>query len=254
MKPLPRVPFAGRLCRIQVEDGLGQVLRRLHQMTGHEAVLTPLDGTKWQAFWLRSSIALTVGSAEASDIDGSFAYPFLVRAAGDRYIVVSREAALVEQLLERGGVGGHVDSPRVQVDKAARELVFPTKSTTTLTAGRRYTIGAVYGAVEGYARALRSVSLFGDDLAEAELFQYALNQIIVTRIGLRDPTVDKELLSISSTGAVDFHFRGVQHLNAIDQLTTFMRTSGYIEWRQGKTWAPDMDQLPPNPLGEKQIS
>ena len=95
MKPLPRVPFAGRLCRIQVEDGLGQVLRRLHQMTGHEAVLTPLDGTKWQAFWLRSSIALTVGSAEASDIDGSFAYPFLVRAAGDRYIVVSREADAV---------------------------------------------------------------------------------------------------------------------------------------------------------------
>lgn len=254
MKPLPRVPFAGRLCRIKVEDGIGQVFRRLQQLTGHESVMEPIEGTKWQAFWLRSQYSLTGGPAEPPDADGSYAYPFLVRAAGDRYIVVSRESALVEQFLERGGVAGHIDSPRVQVDKTARELVFPTVDPTAPPAGRRYTIGAIYGAVEGYARALRSVSFFGDDLAEAELFRYALNQIIVTRIGLRDPAVDKELLSISSTGAVDFHFRGVQHLNAIDQLTSFMRASGYIEWRKGKTWAPDTDQSPPKPLGNDQTS
>lgn len=254
MKPLPRAPFAGRLCRIRVDDGIDHVLRRLGQLTGHDPVLTPVEGTRWQSFWLRSDVAFTGGSSEAPDSDGSYAYPFLLRAAGDRYIIASREAALVEQLLERGGVGGHVDSPRVQVDKAARELIFPVPDGSGPTSGRKYTIGAVYGAVEGYARALRSVSFFGDDLAEAELFRYALNQIIVTRIGLRDPTVDKELLSVSSTGAVDFHFRGVPHLNAIDNLTTFMRASGYIEWRQGKAWAPDTDQSPPKLLGKKQSS
>ena len=223
----------------------------IFKQAGRELILVPVEGTKWQHFWLRSDVALTGGSADAPDTDGSFAYPFLLRAAEDRYILVSREMALVDQLLEQGGVGGHVDSPRIQVDKAARELIFPSTADTATATGRKYTIGAVYATVEGYARALRSVSFFGDDLAEAELFRYALKQIVVTRIGLRDPKIDKELLSVSSSGAVDFHFRGAAQLNAIDGLTSFMRGSGYIEWRQGKTWEQDMDRLLTQPVGKK---
>lgn len=242
MKPLPRVPFVGRLCRIKSEDGVQAVLQRLSLSSDSALVLETVEGTKWQAFWLRSKVALTGGSGESPDLDGLFSYPFLIRSSEDRYIIVSREAALVEKFLERGGIGGHVDAPRVQVDKIARELIFPSTEIGGVTPGRKYTIGAVYAAVEGYARALRAVSFFGDDLAEAELFRYALNQIIVTRIGIRDPVADKELLSISSTGAIDFHFRGPQHLNAIDGLTSFMRANGYIEWRRGKAWSADMIQ------------
>lgn len=253
MKPLPRAPFAGRFCRIKVDGGFQAVLDQFKQVD-RELVLLPVEGTKWQAFWLCSEVALIGGSADVPDTDGSYTYPFLLRAAEDRYILVSREMALVDQLLERGGVGGHVDSPRIQVDKVARELIFPTTGDNGPTSGRKYTIGAVYAAVEGYARALRSVSFFGDDLAEAELFRYALKQIVVTRIGLRDPKTDKELLSVSSSGAVDFHFRGAAQLNAVDGLTSFMRASGYIEWRQGKTWEQDIDQLPTRLIGKKQNS
>lgn len=212
--------------------------------TGHELFLQEIEGTKWQSFWLRSSTLLAGTAPVAPEADGSFAYPFLVRTSEDRYIIVSKDAGLVDQMLERAGVGGHVHAPRVQVDRLARELVFPKTLEGEKIAGRRYTIGSLYAAVEGYARSLRNVIFYGDDLAEAELFRYMLKQSVVTRIGLRDPRIDKDLLNIGSTGSVDFQYRGIAHLNAIDQLTRFMRARGDIEWRQGNTWAPESEQAP----------
>lgn len=248
MKPFPKSPFAGRLCRIRAGGGIDVVLERLSQQTGRQILMAPIEDTRWHGFWLRSKTSLVGG--DSPDADGLYSYPFLVRAANERYILVSRESALVDLILERAGVGGHVDSPRVQVDRAARDLVFPDTEHQKSITGRKYTIGAIWGAVEGYARALRNLSFFGDDLAEAELFRYALQQITVTRIGLRDPVIDKELLSISSTGSLDFQYRGANHLVAIDTLTTYMRKNGYIEWRAGKIWTPDTNQSPTNPSGE----
>lgn len=242
MKLLPKVPFSGRLCRLKSDWDIATALRR--NFTSFEIIhkQEDIEGTKWQQFWLQSRKPLSSIASEAPDEEGFFQYPFVIRAAHNRFILASREAILVEKLLEYSGVGDLIDYPRVNVDKLARELVFPSANTKNgIVPGRKYAIGAVYGAVEGYARALRTVSFFGDDIAEAELFRYALQQIIITRIGLRDPVIDKELLSISSTGSIDFQYRGAQHLNAIDQLTSFMRLSGYIEWRTGRTWSAETD-------------
>lgn len=232
MQPLPKSVFAGRLLRVRLEGGLEAALQRL-SLTHHVAV-SAIEGTRWSSFWFPFTRPLSV--SDEPQEDGLFRYPFLCRVAGDRYILASTDSDHVEALLERTGIAGHVDAPRIHVDRATRELVFPPADAQGNSPGRKYTLGAVYGAVEGYARALRNVSFFGDDIAEAALFRYALEQISVTRLTLRDPSTDRELISLNTTGGLDFHFKGAKHLNAIDSLTAFFRANGYIEWRVGRVW------------------
>jgi hypothetical protein len=251
MRPLPKAPYAGKLCRLNFEGGMELILQRLSAAYKQDVTIAPISGCKWQTFSLATKVPLTATGVE-TNADGSYHYPFLVRISGGRIMLVAREAALIEQVLERSLVIGHVDSPRILIDKAVRDLVFPSGDIAPSMAGRKYTIGSIYAAVEGYARALRSISLFGDDLAEAELFRYALKQMSVHRAAIRDPATDKELMSVSSNGGVDFHYKGVAHLNAIDALTSFLRANGYIEWRNGRVWQPDIDPLVTSPVGKSQ--
>lgn len=232
MQPLPRSVFAGRMLRVRLEGGLESALQRLSPP--QDVPVSSIDGTRWMGFWMPFERALSLGDEPQED--GLFRYPFLCRASDDRYILASTDSDHVDALLERIGIAGHVDAPRIQVDRAARELVFPPADAQGHAPGRKYTIGAVYGAVEGYARALRNVSFFGDDIAEAALFRHSLEQISVTRLTLRDPSTDRELISLNTTGGLDFHFKGAKHLNAIDGLTSFFRANGYIEWRVGRAW------------------
>lgn len=235
MQPLPKSVFAGRLLRLRFEGGLEAALQSF-STPRYQVVLNPIDGTRWCCFWLPSEHAFSVGDEPHSD--GIYRYPFLCRISDDRYILASTDSKHVDIFLERAGVEKYVDAPRIYVDRAARDLVFPPTDDQGHSPGRRYTLGAVYGAVEGYARALRNISFFGDDIAEAALFRYALDQISVTRLTLRDPDTDKELISLNTTGGVDFHYKGAKHLNSIDSLTSFFRANGYIEWRAGRTWQP----------------
>lgn len=230
MTPLPKSVFAGRLCRIRIEGGLESALTRFPKNSG----IRPIEGTKWCSFWL--SFARALSQDDEPQADGTYQYPYICRIAEDRYIIVSTDSKFVDSFFEHAGIAGFVDSPRILVDRATRDLVFPPPDEAGNSRGRKYTIGAVYGAVEGYARALRNVSFFGDDMAEAALFRDALTQIAVTRLSLRDPATDKEVLSIGATGQLDFHFKGGKHLNSIDELTTFFRSNQYIEWRVGRTW------------------
>ncbi|CAN7610633.1 hypothetical protein LJR066_004452 [Acidovorax sp. LjRoot66] len=233
--PLPKAVFAGRLCRIRLEGGIDEVLQRIAG-NREPARLNDISGTKWKSFWISFPRALSSG--DEPDEYGNFIYPFLCRVSDDRYIIASTDSNFVNFLIEFAEIENLVDSPRVLVDRAARDLVLPPLDENGKSLGRRYTLGAVYGAVEGYARALRNVSFFGDDIAEAELFRYSLNQISVNRLTLRDPNVDKEVMSINATGGLDFHFRNPAQLNLLDALTGFFRNNQYIEWRRGRTWEP----------------
>lgn len=234
-KPLPKSVFAGRLLRLRLEGGLEAAIQKI-SIAANQPLLKPIEGTRWCCFWLPLERPYSVGDEPSED--GLFRYPFLCRVSDDRYILASTDSDLVDIFLERAGVAKYVDAPRIYIDRATRDLVFPPADPDGKPSGRRYTLGAVYGAVEGYARALRNVSFFGDDIAEAALFRHALEQISVTRLTLRDPDTDKELMSLNTSGGLDFHYKGTQHLNSIDSLTAFFRAQGYIEWRIGRTWQP----------------
>lgn len=235
-RSIPKSGFAGRLCRLRYEGGLEAVLLMMESEFSAVTSVHKVDGSKWGGFWIR--VAVPINAGDKPQDDGVFRYPFLFRESDDRYIIASTESKLVDFFFDRAGIKPFVESPRVNVDKATRELVFPPPDSAGRIPGRRYTIGAVYGAVEGYARALRNMSFFGEDLAEAALFRSALEQISVTRMAIRDPIIDRELISLNANGGLDFHYSSAAHLNHIDTLTAFLRANNYIEWRSGKKWEP----------------
>jgi hypothetical protein len=247
MRPLPKIPLAGKLCRYTGDEDLMIVMKRVAKHVQLEIKDQGVENTRWVSFWLHSKMPLSRG--DETEADGTFVYPFLLRTAEDRLILVSREG-LVQKLFERLGIAGHIESPRIGVDQLARDLVFPPlQPESDKGSGRKYLIGAMWASVEGYARTLRTVQAFGDDLAEASLFREILQQSVVTRLGLRDPRSDKDLLSINSAGDLELRFRGATHLNTVDTLTRFMRANGYIEWRDGSTWAKN----PPRQLASRTI-
>lgn len=267
MRPLPRVPFVGRLCRLKSDEPFIDIARRAAASASGTLDAEPVEGTKWLSLWLNTPLDLK-GSGIAPDSGGMFRYPYLLRAVENRILLAGVDGSLAMFLIERGGIGGRIESPRIQVDRFARELIqtkpralveefdandrenIPPDGTRRVS-GRKYIIGAIYAAVDGYGRALRSISFFGDDLAEAELVRHSLSEITVTRIGIRDPKLDKDLLSISSVGDIDFRYRGVQHLTSIDHLTSHMRLNRHIEWREGVSWQPETSPLAAKAIGRK---
>jgi len=158
-RSIPKSGFAGRLCRIRREGGLEAVLREMERIDGMVSSVQLIDGSRWGGFWLHAESPLS--TSDKAHEDGVFRYPFLFRESDDRYIVASMKSELVDYFFEQAGLRQHIESPRVNVDKATRELVFPPPDANGKVSGRKYTIGAVYGAVEGYARALRNMSFSG---------------------------------------------------------------------------------------------
>lgn len=88
----------------------------------------------------------------------------------------------------------------------------------------------VWAAVDGYGRALRTMSFVGDDLAEAQLFSSTLNSMSPYRVVLRDVKTGLEVISIGSNGEFSIYYRGAQHLAELDKLLRFLTRGGYITW------------------------
>ena len=132
-------------------------------------------------------------------------------------------------LLDAGKLLGKTIPPRVNVDSFARHLVTPPPN---FHDSRPYLLGAVWAAIDGEQETLKSMSLYGNDLAEAKLFQRLLGRMNVNRIAIRN-TDGVEILSISSVGEVSLQaHRGLNHLNAIDALLEFLVDGGYVDWRE----------------------
>ena len=95
---------------------------RAAALPNHSGVL-PIEGTKWCCFWLSLKHALAHGISQTTTVFSR--YPFVCRVAADRYIIASTDSKFVDSFLEHAGLAGITDSPRILVDKATRELVFP---------------------------------------------------------------------------------------------------------------------------------
>lgn len=154
-----------------------------------------------------------------------------------RLMVLGPHADNVNWLLDAGKVLGETVPPRVAVDQLVRDMVAPTSGGTNEPAGRQYLLTRIWAAVEGDSSALRSMSLYGDDLMESKLFLHLLsgvNKIVINanRAHLQD-TDGKEVLSISSVGRVFLQsFTGADQLRSIDALLSYLDAK-YIDWRIG---------------------
>ena len=172
----------------------------------------------WTRLTLHSEDPLL--SHELPDADGHY-YHYLLRRSRERFLLLSTSTELVEVLMKRTGHSAKTLSPSIDVPRIVRELADKPEA---------YVMSAAWARVDGYGQALRTIVMYGTDLAEAKLFRSMLSEIVPYRVTVRNIRTHHDALTIGSRGEVAFHYRGTISLQEVDQALRFLSAQKYLHW------------------------
>ena len=160
-------------------------------------------------------------SPEQSKLD-IYEYYFMMRPSGPHSVLVGAEGGMVEVLIQRTALNEGIYTPRVFVDRLVANLANSPDD--------RFLMGGVFARIEGYGNSLRSIALWGADVADAELFHRIRANIAPYRVELRDVKRGSQILSISSRGELTFNYDRPELLTDITTTLKILHDEGYIEW------------------------
>jgi hypothetical protein len=138
-----------------------------------------------------------------------------------RLLLLSSNDELVDKFLMQSHWKNHVKAAQIMIPDLVRQL---TEKPDV------YSLGIVYARVDGYGRSLRAISLYGADLAEAQLFRDILPKLVPFRTLLRDVRTGNDILQIGSKGEVGFNYRNPKSLSAVDKALFFLTEKGLLLW------------------------
>ncbi|HKY35310.1 MAG TPA: hypothetical protein VJN18_05180 [Polyangiaceae bacterium] len=197
--------------------------------TGYATLLTkavakaaPVSGrAQWTQLTYQTARPLLEHEEEGR---GPYRYYFLLRPSGTRFLLLGDHSSLPEQLLTHAGLWRSLSRPTIDVAGLVRGI--------TEKPGQ-YSISTLYARVDAFGHALRTIALFGTDLANARLFRDMLPQLSPYRATLRDVRTRHEILTVGSRGEVGFHFAGGNSLARVDAALAFISQTGHMTWTTG---------------------
>lgn len=213
--------YTGHLAKVHGASSVAGLFRGARGVQEFEV----LGDRKWYSFlWqapenLKLHLDLGTPSAAAS------AYPFILRESSDRFILLSTHHSVVQAFFRWCSVDAQIEYPRVNIIELVSAVTNPGDDQ-----GRTYRLGAVFAAVEGYGRTLKTIAFWGDDIGDAGLFQQVAPRIAPFRAALRDIRSDREITSIGSGGEVSLFYRGLGHLDQTDRLFRYLTDLNLISW------------------------
>lgn len=163
-----------------------------------------------------------------SEIDSGIRpnYEFRVRrGSGGRVMIVSTRKGLVPKFLSEIGLSEWVgNTPSVDIGGLMGDLMETPRTT-------EYTLGAVHARVSAFRGALRTVILYGNDIADADLFRESLADWIEPyRVALR-LSKSYEVVSISEVGEVTFDMRNPRSFEEVDTaIRVIGQELGRLDW------------------------
>lgn len=181
--------------------------------------IKPAGVAGWHNLLLTSSEPLL----DEVRLETKYVYPFLLRQSGNRFLLVSSQAILVDFLLERSSLKRRLFCPAIDVADLAREL---TASPT------RYVMSAVFARVEAYGQSLRTIALYGSDVGDSTLFKEVLTGLQAYRVTLRRVESGQEIISVGSRGEISFPFSGKASLVRVDDGLRFLNQANHIHWER----------------------
>jgi hypothetical protein len=218
---LKQAIYTGHLAKLHGVKSVAGLFRGARGVGDFE----PLGDRKWYSFnWLApANLNLHLDAGALAGQANS--YPFILRESSDRFILLSTHHSIVQAFFRWCGVEPQLEYPRVNIIDLVSAVIRPPEDQ-----GRIYRLGAVFAAVEGYGRMLKTVAFWGDDIGDAGLFQEVASKISPFRTALRDIRTDREIVSIGSGGEVSFFYRGLGHLDQTDRLFRFLTGLELISW------------------------
>ena len=142
---------------------------------------------------------------------GPFVYSYLFRESGNRFILFSLSDLGNQIVIDRARLSNLVEEPQIDINKLVRHNVWPPNIEAE-PQGRKFILNAVWAAISGEGKGLRTVSFFGDNLAEGKIFkdnlEFAGPEVLPYRVSLREISAKHELASIGSKGELSIYLRG----------------------------------------------
>jgi hypothetical protein len=171
--------------------------------------------------WVKLNFVSKIPLAGELTDEDNYEYPFLLRESGTHFLLASVHNELVEYIVNK--IGGKIltYTPTVNVPSITNDLAKKPGI---------FCIGALYAKVEGSGNSLRSIALYGFDIAESKLFIDLLPKITPFRIQLRDIRMGIEILSIGTKGEVVFFYRNDHSLRDVDRGLSYLNKGKYISW------------------------
>jgi hypothetical protein len=181
----------------------------------------PADG--WEEYELVSQEPL-----RGEDRPGAttFRYPVTCHRCGPQLLVLSIGRSVVDHLMtaELREFFPPLCRVSVAVDRFAKEI---TAHPST------YTLSFIHARVPAFGATLRSVSFYGDDLAEASLFRDHLHLMTCFTCGVKYAAGGPEIARIGNDGGISFMAGGWGKLGDVDAFMTYLRNQGYVVPRPG---------------------
>lgn len=176
-----------------------------------------------------------VGFSQDNDINkpdstGFYSYPLLIREVEDRFMVVSIHSSVIQAFINRKRLARQIEKPDINISSIVQNSVFPS-DVEGQSKGNAFRLAAVYAHVDGFGLSLQKISLFGEDICNANLIKDILKYLNPYRVTLRDIRASSEILSIGSTGEISFYYKGPISLDKVDRAMAFIRRGNYIQWR-----------------------
>lgn len=217
---------AGKLFRIRGEPRRETPFATATDRGGES---TQLDVPGWSTLtWATDKAIKNIEPTRVRQSDGSLLFDLMIRSVDDRFLLLAHHAEVVDSYLARTRLRPLVVSPVVEVSQIVSDFVSPPVDSDLRDSA--YRLGSIFANVDGFGGNLKSVSLYGDDLAAAGLFRSALPNLAIHRVGLKDARNGREAVSVGIQGEVAFYFHDSSSLRKSDRALAFLRRHGYIRW------------------------
>lgn len=209
------------LSGVLLEFSGGPISRREIERA-HLKFIQIIRDTSWEEFVFESPEPL-IGEI-ASEPSALFQYTVVCRRSGARLLLLSPNRTIVDHLIEKQMAKVFV--PRLRfVPIAVDDLVRAVVNKPSL-----YSLTRVYARVPAYGQNLRSVSYYGDDLGEANMFREQMDKLSFFVCGLRNAIEGHELVRLGSDGAISFFVAQPEgkRLREVERVLNFLKQNSYL--------------------------
>jgi hypothetical protein len=168
--------------------------------------------------WFAGRCAFTRAAIPSS---GTPRVPIVLRESGSHLLIASNRSGNDARFINLFGSLASARRPVVSVTAIVSDLARQPG---------KYCLSSVHARVNGYGRSIRTVALYGDDLAEANLFGEILPRLTPFFTMLREIATRRDVLGIGSRGEITFFYHGARSLFDAEGCLRYLKAGGYLNW------------------------
>jgi hypothetical protein len=186
-----------------------------------------IAGSHWEEFEFTSHTAL---KGEDMYVQGPYRYRLACRRSGSRLLLLASARSIAEHILDEVFRYTFVPNLRripISVDELVKALV----QRPTI-----YALNFVHARVPAFGTSLRSISFYGDDLADASFFRDHVVLMNFFACGIRHAVGGPEVVRLTADGGISFFAAGETRYGEVEQVLRFLRQEGYL---QSDIWEKD---------------